>query len=141
MLYPFDHGTITKVQPRAPRPFLLSGLSLYMYTPLLSSRVSKRVNYLSLFRLLIKEGYVLATQTGKLQSLSFSKFIDESKEGGMSRSKVRKSTRLVLALGWFTHLIHHCVTSQRLNLNTHRLNELGQEDDKHFLTRSKIILK
>lgn len=27
---------ITKVQPRAPRPFLLSGLSLYMYTPLLS---------------------------------------------------------------------------------------------------------
>ncbi len=61
MLYPFDHGTITKVQPRAPRPFLLSGLSLYMYTPLLSSRVRKRVNYLSLFRLLIKEGYVLAT--------------------------------------------------------------------------------
>lgn len=31
MLYPFDHGTITKVQPRAPRPFLLSG-PLYVYS-------------------------------------------------------------------------------------------------------------
>lgn len=63
----------------------------------------------------------------------------------MSRSKVRKSTRLVLALGWFTHLIlrvrnliHHCVTN---HLNTNRLNDLGQEDYKHFLTRSKFILK
>jgi len=46
------------------------------------------------------------------------------KRAESSHGAVRKSTRLVLALRWWTHLIHivrgqihHCGTSQRLNTN------------------------
>lgn len=154
-LYSFDHGTIfiTKVQHQISCPFLLSRLSLYMYTLLLFLVVEEASTQTTL---VIKLAHCLArlctTNLDKRTPIIFiSKFIEEQKKGKISRTKVRKSTHLMFEVEMFTHLILrvrnqilHCIIRDYLKDDLYAKNSkmkvqnLGNDQNSDFKKISKI---